>query len=95
MVGRRGVPLLFRSNTPVGSTVSTSVCWFVVSDPTTVWTIADWDYRDIWNNWASTQWGVLTTSGITWDQMSGQVFVNVSTPTTIWTVVPFPTLSCP
>lgn len=72
---------------PSEVTVTTFACWSVVASPSTTWTNARYDYRQLWGDWEGTTWGAIGATGFTWGGMAGQTFSIVNTNSTTWTVV--------
>lgn len=60
--------------------------WTPVGVGTTVWSKTGGGLTRLWGDWASTSWGTIQTTGLTWDQMAGYMFANnTGSVGTVWT----------
>lgn len=59
--------------------------WSTTGSATTTWAEFGTAFRDTWEDWASVTWGTIESSGLTWNQMAGFMFVTTTGSSTTWT----------
>ncbi len=81
--------LLFPSSvTSTSTSTTTPGVWTTVGKPITGWSATNWDYKNVWGEWATLTWGAIQSSGLTWGNMAGYTFAaTASKPITTWIVV--------
>ena len=85
--------LLLFPNQP--TTVAPVFCW---TDQNTAlvssWATSHYDFLNIWGEWESYTWAQIISSGFTWDNLSGYMFVTTASPSTTWSNVTLPMETC-